>query len=143
MTNNLHDFLDDKNQQAIATAYGTKTHNRMQNICIDNTDDEFVQRILSNPILKQMFDNKSKAEVPVAGYINGQFVSRRIDRLRVDKDAKTVDILDYKTDTNRTEHRQHYIAQLGEYRKLMSEIYPDFQIKCYILWLHDWTLEQI
>lgn len=143
MLNKLHDFLNDIEQQEKATMYGTAFHNRLQNLSLDNVDDELVQHILANPKLAKLFDDKSKSEVPIAGYINGQFVSRRIDRLRIDTTTKTIDILDYKTDKNHNEHRAHYITQLGEYKKLISEIYPDFKITCFILWIHDWTLEQI
>lgn len=143
MTNKLRDFLEENKRCNIATSYGTNIHNRLQNLDINDTDDDFTQRVLRNPKLTRLFDDKSKTEVPIAGYINNKFVSRRIDRLRVDMDAKTIDILDYKTDVNPDERRAHYIAQLDEYRKLISEIHPDFQITCFILWIHDWTLEQI
>lgn len=143
MTNKLRDFLDDVNRRNIATAYGTDVHNRLQNIQLDNDGDEFVCRILANPDLARLFDALSKPEVPIAGYINNKFVSRRIDRLRIDMINRTIEILDYKTDVNHDARRLHYIAQLGEYRQLMSQIYPDFQISCFILWTHDWILERI
>lgn len=143
MTNKLRDFLDDVNRRNIATAYGTDFHNRLQNIRLDNTGDELVQRILANPDLSRLFDELSKPEVPVAGHIDNKFVSRRIDRLRIDTAAKTIEILDYKTDINHDARRMHYVAQLGEYKNLMRQIYPDFNISCFILWTHDWVLERI
>jgi len=143
MENKLRSFLEESNNRDTATAYGTNVHNRLQNVRLENTDDEWVAQILANPDLARLFDAHSQAEVPIAGRINGRFVSRRIDRLRIDTDLKTIDILDYKTDTNHDERRAHYIAQLGEYKKLMSEMHPDFKITCYILWTHDWTLERI
>lgn len=143
MTNKLRDFLDDVNCRNIATAYGTDFHNRLQNIHMDNINDELVQRILSNPDLTRLFDTLSRPEVPIAGHINNNFVSRRIDRLRIDTANKTVEILDYKTDINHDARLGHYIAQLGEYKSLMSQIYPDFKITCFILWTHDWMLERI
>ncbi|MDE6250270.1 MAG: hypothetical protein K2M34_01380 [Alphaproteobacteria bacterium] len=143
MTNKLRDFLDESNRRNIATAYGTDFHNRLQNIQLDNQSDELVQRILANSDLARLFDTLSKSEVPIAGYINNKFVSRRIDRLRIDMINKTIEILDYKTDINHDARRAHYIAQLGEYKNLMSQIYPDFKITCFILWTHDWILERI
>lgn len=143
MENKLRTFLDELNRRNIATAYGTNVHAHLQNIRLENTDDEWTRRILATPGLPRLFDTLSRPEVPVAGRINGRFVSRRIDRLRIDTNARTIDILDYKTDSNHDERRAHYIAQLGEYKKLMSEIYPDFKITCYILWTHDWMLERI
>lgn len=143
MTTKLRNFLDEQNRRNIATSYGTDFHNRLQNVHLENNNDKFVQRILNNPNLARLFDNLSKPEVPIAGTINGTFVSRRIDRLRIDTTSKTIDILDYKTDINHDARRAHYVAQLGEYKKLMSQIYPDFKIMCFILWTHDWELEQI
>lgn len=143
MTNKLREFLDEQNRRDIATTYGTRLHRRLQNICLANSDDELAKRIRANPDLARLFDTLSKSEVPIAGRINGDFVSRRIDRLRIDVANKTIEILDYKTDTNHDARRGHYVAQLSEYKKLMSEIYPDFKITCFILWTHDWVLERI
>ncbi|MCM1294316.1 MAG: hypothetical protein NC311_02025 [Muribaculaceae bacterium] len=145
MTDTLKSLLNEMHATDAATSHGTYVHTCLQNICATSIDDSnpFVAHIKSNPDLMRLFDEKSRGEVPVAGYINNQFVSRRIDRLRIDTDAKTIDILDYKTDTDRTIRRHHYVVQLGEYKKLISEIYPDFDIKCHILWTHDWTLEDI
>ena len=61
----------------------------------------------------------------------------------VDNDTKNVYILDYKTDIDTEKFRPKYIAQLREYKSLMSQIYPDYKISCYILWLHDWRLEKL
>lgn len=145
MIDTLKSLLNKIHATDAATSHGTHVHACLQNICSENIDDNnpFAAHIKSNPNLMRLFDSKSRCEVPVAGYINGKFISRRIDRLRVDTDTKTIDILDYKTDIDKTSRRNHYIAQLGEYKKLVSEIYPDFNIKCHILWTHDWTLEQI
>ena len=52
-------------------------------------------------------------------------------------------VLDYKTDTNRNLYREKYRVQLMEYYKLLKQIYPDFNIVCKILWLNDFTLENI
>ena len=75
------------------------------------------------------FTENAQTEVPVAGIINGYFVSRRIDRLVVDDEKKVVRILDYKTDVDKTKYREKYIIQLGEYEKLMHQIYPEYKTK--------------
>ncbi len=144
MTDTLKSLLNEIHAQDAATSHGTHVHACLQNICSENIDDTnpFSSYIKSNPDLMHLFDASSRCEVPVAGYINGKFISRRIDRLRIDMIAKTIDILDYKTDIDKTLRRHHYLAQLGEYKKLISEIYPGFDIKCHILWTHDWVLEQ-
>ncbi len=85
----------------------------------------------------------SRAEVPLAGHIDGAFLSRRIDRLYVNETAKTVIVLDYKTDIDRKQHYEKYRVQLTEYYKLLKEFFPMFNIKCKILWLNDFTLENV
>ena len=89
------------------------------------------------------FAENTRTEVPIAGIINGNFISRRIDRLSVDDENKIVRILDYKTDIEKESRREKYIVQLNEYEKLMRQIYPEYKIEKYILWLHDWTLEKL
>lgn len=145
MTDTLKTLLNKIHTQDAATSHGTHVHACLQNIYSEQIDNEnqFAAHIKSNPDLMRLFDTKSRVEVPIAGYINGKFISRRIDRLRVDADTKTIDILDYKTDIDKLSRRNHYVMQLGEYKKLISEIYPDFNIRCHILWTHDWTLEDI
>ena len=142
----LHNILQQHTAKKFATEAGSKMHTHLQRIFITpdhNTNDKTVAKILSCPDLRRLFDTTSKTEVPVAGTINNRFVSRRLDRLRVDSTNKTIEILDYKTDTNPDEFRTKYIAQIQEYATLLQQIYPDHKIKCYILWTYDFTLEKI
>ena len=82
-------------------------------------------------------------EVPVAGYINGRFVSRRIDRLVINDDKKEVSILDYKTDVDKSTFHDKYVAQIKEYVTLLYGIYPEYKIHAYLLWLNDFSLEEV
>ena len=85
----------------------------------------------------------SRAEVPLAGYVDGAFLSRRVDRLYVNEHTQTVVVLDYKTDIDKKRYYEKYRVQLTEYYKLLKEIFPMFNIKCKILWLNDFTLENV
>ena len=81
--------------------------------------------------------------MPVAAEIKSNFISRRIDRLIVDDEKRSVYIIDYKTDTDKDAFRQKYMAQVQEYMAITKKIYPKYNVSGHILWLHDWTLESV
>lgn len=147
MSNKLRNIIDQMVRQDYATDTGRKMHARMQRIVIDGAasrgDADIRAKILENPTLAQMFSPASRTEVPIAGTINGRFVSRRIDRLLVDDKNKCVYVLDYKTDIDRTTFHDKYLEQINEYKTLLRDIYPDYEIRSYILWVHDFSVEEI
>lgn len=143
----LSKILDDTDKVKRATDAGKNMHHRLQGVRIAKEaisgDDVLVQKIVRSPDLCRMFDGLSRVEVPIAGTVYGRFVSRRIDRLRIDNATKTVDVLDYKTDTDKTIFYDKYLAQVREYMALVSKLYPGHRINGYILWTHDFELEQV
>lgn len=142
----LRKVLDADLSRTYATDAGTEMHQRLQRVSLNGNptgDADLIEHIRACPGLADFFGANSKSEVPVVGKKNNTIISRRIDRLVVDDTTHTVRILDYKTDIDRTERRQKYIAQLCEYKNLMREVFPDYQIETYILWTHYWELEQI
>lgn len=146
MSNKLGTILSEISKQDFATSTGQKMHKKMQKITTDDVqlaDDEILKKISKNTELYKFFDTNSKTEVPVAGYINGHFVSRRIDRLFIDEKAKQIYILDYKTDIDKDAFKNKYIIQIKEYISLLSDIYSGYKIRGFILWLSDFTLEEI
>jgi len=147
MTNNLSELLNKFERESHATNMGRHMHLRLQNVVIedDNSrgDADLIARIKSCPNLENFFTSDSKTEAPIAGYINGKFISRRIDRLCINHDAHSIWILDYKTDTDCNILREKYIRQLNEYRQLLAQVYPGYDITSYILWTHDWKLEKV
>jgi ATP-dependent exoDNAse (exonuclease V) beta subunit len=143
----LHEIISEQTRTKYATKCGTDMHTQLQRITIDETGDagnpDLINKIKSNPQLVRFFSAQSKTEVPIAGTIKNKFISRRIDRLCIDKQKKHIDIIDYKTDTAPDAYRAKYIAQIKEYAELLSAIYLDFSIDGYILWTHDFSLEQV
>ena len=143
----LNKILSDREHVACATKTGTETHHLLQRViidgdtCVGNTD--LVSKIKNNPELLAFFTKESKTEVPIAGFISGCFISRRIDRLVIDTTAQTIMILDYKTDINKEQFYSKYIAQIREYTTLLRAMYPDYVITGYILWTHDFSLEKL
>lgn len=147
MTQTLHDFLTGAKNKEFATQNGTKMHTDLQYVIVDDSgnfgNNDLIKIIQNRPDLKPFFVKDAKTEVPIAGFINGRFASRRIDRLIINHDTKTIDFIDYKTDTDKTLFIEKYKKQLNEYRELLKSAYPGYKIKGYILWTNDWSLEQI
>lgn len=148
MTQKLSEFLSQQESKKHSTQTGTNMHAIMQNIVVDDTfgdkgDSEIIKKIRSLPDLKRFFCATAQTEVPIAGILKGFFVSRRIDRLLLNHDAKTIDFIDYKTDVNKNVFIDKYKSQLKEYAELLSSAYPNYKISGYILWLHDWVLDKV
>lgn len=142
----LNDILIAHDAAKYATDAGKKMHTRLQRVVLGNElrgDQELIAQIHATPGLAEFFGTNSKTEVPIAGTINGRFISRRLDRLVIDGAAKTVSVLDYKTDINHRMYYEKYIAQLREYVSLLRAIYPGYKISGYILWTHDFLLEKV
>ena len=86
------------------------------------------------------FLDNSRSEVAVTGVIKDKFISGVIDRIVFEKDK--IIIIDYKTnniDLLNDSIINKYKKQLGLYRSLLSNIYPDKQIEALIIWTE--TLE--
>ena len=148
MKNKLDTILNAAHKQKVAMDTGTSMHARLCKVFCDTNgkwhgDADVIARILTMPELTELMGPLSRAEVPIAGKINGQFISRRVDRLYVNPDTKTVVILDYKTDINKKMYYQKYLEQLDEYRELLKQIFRSFHISCKILWTNDFTLENL
>ena len=96
--------------------------------------------LLEHPDFVRFLGPDSRAEVPVAGLVEGrdgpQVVAGQIDRLVVG--AESVAVVDYKSNRRPPEDAagvpEVYIRQMAAYRALLSEIYPGRRIDCYLLW---------
>jgi ATP-dependent exoDNAse (exonuclease V) beta subunit len=76
----------------------------------------------------------------LAGTIGRDFYSFRIDRMIEDGDS--VLFLDYKTDREKN-RRDEYVDKMKKYAFLLRKIYPGKTIRGFILWLHDFELEEV
>lgn len=147
MTQTLKNFLTGANNKDFATKSGTKTHTDLRYVIVGDSgnfgNNDLIKIIQNRSDLKTFFGKDAKTEVPIAGFINGRFASRRIDRLIINHDTKIIDFIDYKTDTDKTLFVEKYKKQLNEYRELLKSAYPGYKIKGYILWTNDWQLHAI
>lgn len=148
MTQSLNNFLQNAEHKKYATKHGTNMHALLQQIVIDDIagvrgDPEIVSVIQERPELRCYFCASARTEVPIAGIINGIFISRRIDRLLINKQDKTIVFLDYKTDMDSEVFQDKYKKQLTEYARLLHSAYPEYNISGFILWTQNWCLEKM
>jgi len=147
MTQILKKFLNGVLNKEYATKTGTQMHADLQHVVIDKSGNigttELINIIQKRPDLSLFFVANAQTEVPIAGFINGHFISRRIDRLLINQQTKTIDFIDYKTDVDKTLFVEKYKKQLNEYRELLKSAYPEYKINGYILWTYDWGFESI
>ena len=91
----LHDILTAHNSKRHATEAGANMHIRLRRIVLDKDevcgDTDLVKRIGQKPEVAKFFCKAAKTEVPIAGTIKNKFISRRIDRLCIDKQKKHID----------------------------------------------------
>ena len=147
MCNDICKIMADLDAVNYATNSGTRVHEMLRHVVINGADVcgdmAIVNEIIARPDVAAFFGPASRTEVPVAAIINNRFISRRIDRMLIDKHTQRIKILDYKTDIDRTSRRDKYLAQLREYAAILRRIFPNYEIDGYILWTHGWTLEKI
>ena len=102
-----------------------------------------INSVLSHPDYAPLFGEHSRAEVPITGKMiksSGKMhiISGQIDRLVVLDESRRILVVDYKT--NRPAPRDpsqipvEYRNQLHAYKTLLRDIYPDYDVRCYLLW---------
>jgi len=96
-----------------------------------------VLALLGDPGLAPLFGPGSRAEVPLAGVIEGVEIAGVIDRLAVF--AGEVWVADYKSDRMPPDSPEgipeKYAVQLAAYRAILRALYPGHAIRCVIIWL--------
>lgn len=104
--------------------------------------DELLQeatRVLKTPALAPLFANDDLAEVPVTAtfdHLPGRVLHGVLDRLLITDDA--VLAVDFKTNravpATQAETPEGLLRQLGAYRAVLQQIYPDRPVHTAILW---------
>ena len=92
--------------------------------------------VLDHPDFAPVFAPGSLAEAPLAGIFERTVVSGQVDRLAIGDNE--VLIVDYKTNRDPPASADDipdlYVRQLGLYRAILSQIYPDRAVRCALLW---------
>ena len=105
--------------------------------------------LLAHPDFQAFLGPDSRAEVPVAGVVPGrqgpQVVSGQIDRLAVFPEQ--VAIVDYKTNRQPPaapdDVPEAYLRQMAAYHALLSRIFPERAVACFLLWTEGPRLMQL
>ena len=97
---------------------------------------EQVFAVLDDARFARLFGPGSRAEVEVAGVVDGRVVAGRIDRLVVTD--QEVLIVDFKTDRQAPDGPdgipRAYAAQMAAYARLIAGVYPDKPVRATLLW---------
>lgn len=139
MNKNMVDFLSEKLREQFSIKRGTDIHRQLQFLRLED-NNEISKKIKSDSELSKFWGNNSRAEVPIAGTINGKFYSKRIDRLIFINNE--ILFLDYKTDTTKTRYDE-YKKTMKIYALLLQSAFPKYKITGFILWINNWELEKI
>ncbi|UCH74223.1 MAG: double-strand break repair helicase AddA [Rhodospirillales bacterium] len=99
-----------------------------------------VMAVLEDEAFGPVFGPGSRAEVPVTGLVaypeGPAVISGRIDRLLIA--GELVIIVDFKSNrpppATMDDVTDVYWRQMGEYRDLMTQIYPGRRVRCALLW---------
>ena len=98
--------------------------------------EEQILAVLDDARFARLFGPESRAEVDVAGVVDGRVVAGRIDRLVV-TDHEVL-IVDFKTDRlapdGPEEIPRAYANQMAAYRRLIAGVYPDKAVRAMLLW---------
>jgi ATP-dependent helicase/nuclease subunit A len=129
--------MDETQREFAAARFLTNPQHRLTEEQQKEIADE-VMGLLRNPGYAPLFGSGSRAEVPLAGHIGGQFIEGQVDRLCVRDDG--IWIVDYKTNRpppeKPTDVPEAYRLQLAQYRDVLREIYPHKPIHCFLLWTY-------
>lgn len=114
------------------------------NSSLKDLEKESIFKKVNNFLKSENFDNlfldknilNIKCELEIAGTINKKNILSRIDLL-IEKENEII-VVDYKSDEKISEAIiKNYSNQLNNYKKLLTEIYPNKIITTNILWLND------
>lgn len=110
-----------------------------------NSVHQEVLSLLRNPDYADLFGPDSRAEIPLAGMVDGRPVSGQIDRLVVR--GEEVLIIDYKTNRPAPKEAQDipdlYRKQMHLYSALVGQIYPGKTIRPLLLWTQNGQIMEL
>ncbi len=92
--------------------------------------------LIERPELAPLFDSQSLVEQPITGIVNDLVITGKIDRMRII--SRKIWLCDFKSGeripkTPETVPKT-YLRQMASYWVLLKEIYPNHQIKPFLIW---------
>jgi ATP-dependent helicase/nuclease subunit A len=106
---------------------------------------EEVFSIINNPEFAPLFGENSRAEIPLSGIIDNRVVNGQVDRLVITEEE--VLIIDYKTNqlppSSSATIPETYKKQMAAYHSLLSNIYPEKNIRTFLLWTQNMHMMEV
>jgi ATP-dependent helicase/nuclease subunit A len=129
--------IEDVKRDTIATRFLANPRHRLSRAAQQEIKDEVLD-LLQQPDHAPLFGPHSRAEVSLAGMIDGLPMVGQIDRLCVREDA--VWIVDYKSNRPPPAKVEDvpptYVKQLAAYRAILTGVYPGRPIRCFLLYTY-------
>jgi ATP-dependent helicase/nuclease subunit A len=92
--------------------------------------------VLGTPDFAALFGPDSRAEVPLAGLVDGRPMAGQVDRLVVE-DGRVL-VVDYKTNrpppVRESDVHPAYLRQMALYRAALRGVFPGRSVVCALLW---------
>ncbi|MCL2673106.1 MAG: UvrD-helicase domain-containing protein [Alphaproteobacteria bacterium] len=85
-------------------------------------------RVVADPSLSGFFGPDSRAEVPIAGFVDGQLVVGQIDRIVFGADS--VDILDFKTGSDKDPDK--HLPQMRAYMRVVKNVFKNKEVRGFL-----------
>lgn len=97
-----------------------------------------VEAVISHTDFDRFFNKKTRTEVPIHGWIENNHIRVILDVLTIFDTEKKIYIVDYKTGAFLEKYRMSppmsYLKQMSLYKRLVQEIYPDYEVVSALLW---------
>lgn len=109
---------------------------------IDFDEKIKIKKIIKNYVNSNLFNELSKFDQIMSEV---EFKSKK-DIIRIDlllKNSNLIKIIDFKTSKKQEIVPLEYVQQLDNYKKIISELYPNHKISKQILWLEDLQISQL
>lgn len=140
---NLPELENNKRKDAARRYVASPIHN-LETLAQDDIVSE-VMRLLNDPQFAALFSEDSRAEQSIVGLSGDRLIAGQVDRLVVS--GGEVWIVDYKTNrpppSDPRNIPQIYQKQMDAYRTVLSAIYKNKKIRCFLLWTYTATIMEV
>lgn len=136
--------LPNEERESSAVRYLSQKALDLTDVDVSQITEE-VLVILNDSKLSALFGPDSRAEVPIVGKIGKYSLSGQVDRLVIQNNE--ILIIDYKTNRPPADSAESipkiYQRQMAAYTSVLKNIYPDYEVRSFLLWTDICSLMEI
>lgn len=108
---------------------------------IPETARPLFETVTKNEQFRELLDGDTLAEIETIELLNGKFKKARMDLLVFKNNL--IRIIDYKTEKYSPESVEDKRKTMENYYRIISSIYPDRKVECYLVFLKDMKIEKL